>query len=398
MAFYLLDWLGFAFKWLHITAGIAWVGVSFYFIWIENVLVREGPQRQPGLAGHLWAIHGGGFYYLEKYKTAPAELPPQLHWFKWEAYVTWLSGMALMAIIYYVGAKAWLVSPEGGLSPAVGIAVSIAVIVGGWIAYVGLCRTFLLAKPVLLGAIGLAAIVALTAALGEIFSARAVFLHIGAMLGTVMAGNVLFVIIPSQKSLVAAAERGAELDAELSRRAGLCSLHNNYLTLPVILLMASNHYPAAYNHSQNWLVLAALAMSGVLLRHFFNLRNRAAFRPRWLMLGALAFVVAIFIAAPKEVARTAFVTESKSIGFNEVRKVIKRHCVSCHSASPTDSVFQAAPMGFTLDTDEQIRASVEAIHRRVLVDRSMPFNNQTGMTEDERLLLARWIEELPSAR
>ena len=384
-AAFLSEWLALALRWFHVIAGVAWVGASFYFTWVENALERGGQQRAENIAGHLWSVHGGGFYYLEKYRAAPDKIPPRLHWFKWEAYATWLSGMGLMILLYYAAPSARLLPPESPLSPAEGVAVGLATIVLGYAIYAALCR-MLLAKPLALAAIGLVLLSGLLFVLSGVFAPRAAYIHLGAVIGAIMAGNVLFVIIPSQKRMVAAASEGGEADAQGARRAGLRSLHNNYLTLPVVFVMISGHHPAAANHDWNWLTFAALALAGGFARHFFNLKHRGTPRPRWLALAAVGFALAAGTSIPQktEISGTA--------AFARAKEIIARRCVSCHSESPSDSLFPAAPLGFVLDTDAQIRATVADIHRRTIMDRSMPFNNRTGMTEEERAELAAWLQ------
>lgn len=385
VAAFLSEWLGLALRWFHVVAGVAWVGASFYFTWVENALQRAGPQRAGNIAGHLWSVHGGGFYYLEKYRAAPDAIPPRLHWFKWEAYATWLSGMGLMILLYYAAAAARLLPPDSSLSPAAGTGLGLATVALGYAAYAALCRT-LLERPLALAAVGLVLLSALLFLLSDVFAPRAAYMHLGAVIGTIMAGNVFFVIIPSQKRLVAAASGGREADAQDARRAGLRSLHNNYLALPVVFIMISGHHPAAANHDWNWLTFAALALAGGFARHFFNLKHRGALRPGWLGLAAASFALAAAFSIPER-AET-----SDGTTFARAREIIALRCVSCHSQSPSDALFPAAPLGFVLDTDAQIRATAADIHRRTIADRSMPFNNRTGMTELERAELAAWLE------
>ena len=387
MAAHFLEWLQLAARWLHVVAAIAWVGASFYFIWVENALSRGGRQRTDDLAGHLWSVHGGGFYYLEKYKGAPAELPPKLHWFKWEAYTTWLSGVALLALVYYFNAATWLAAP--GASSAAAIVVSVALLFGGWLAYDLLCRTPLLGRPRLFAALGLAAGWGLIYWLDAMLSPRAIFLHLGAMMGTAMAGNVLCVIIPSQKRLVAAAKSNIAPDLRLGRRAALRSLHNNYLALPAVILMLTAHYPLVYQHPQSGLLFVALSAAGGFVRHFVNVKNRGTMEWRWLAVAAAAMTAAILLSAPPPT-----VGGGEKIETADIRPLMARHCVGCHAASPSDPVFRSPPVGLILETEEQINAAAEAVYRRVVVDRSMPLNNATGMTEKERQAVADWWQRL----
>ena len=386
LQFLLIDGIGLFLRWLHVIAAIAWVGASFYFIWVENALVRGGVQRDSAIAGHLWAIHGGGFYYLEKYKSAPPSLPPVLHWFKWEAYTTWLSGMGLMVVVYYINADTWLLAPNSDFSAAAAVGFSLAFLGLGFAVYVALCRTPLIDKPLVLGAVGLVIVVGAAHFLPALFAPRAVFMHIGALLGTVMAGNVLMVIIPAQKRMVAAAEAGQSFDSALGRYAGLRSLHNNYLTLPVVFFMISGHSPVFYNHSLSPAVVFFVFLAGIAIRHYFNLHARGLSQPRWLLIGGVLALMLPLLSVPPEV-------ELSSVNsFTEVRAVIGKHCVQCHSNNNTHKVFRAPPAGFTLDSDDKIRAAAAVIYQRVVIDRSMPFNNETGMTDSERAQLAAWVK------
>lgn len=385
-----LEWLAFLLRWLHIVAAIAWVGASFYFIWVENRLIRGGAQRSEAVAGHLWAIHGGGFYYLEKQRAAPQPLPPQLHWFKWEAYATWLSGAALMVVLYYVHPAVWLVRPDAPLPPAAGVALGVGYLAGGFAVYSALSRTALLRHPRWFGAVGLALVVASAYGLLQVFTPRAVFLHTGAMLATLMAGNVLMVIIPVQRRLVAAAECGGAPDAQEGLRAGLRSLHNNYLALPVVFLMIALHTPLLAAGALAPLTMALLILFAAGIRHAINLSNQG--RPLsygTLALSALCLLAALLLSLPP--ARSPDAAAGK-VTMAQVRQVVDRHCISCHAARPADEVFRVAPLGYVMDTDEEVAASADKIYQRVVVDRSMPFNNQTGMDEDERQLIARWVE------
>ena len=379
------EWLTLALRWFHVVAAVAWVGASFYFTWVENALRRDGPQRAANIAGHLWSVHGGGVYYLEKYRAAPDAMPPRLHWFKWEAYATWLSGMGLMIVLYYAAAPARLLPPDSGMSTSAAVALGLSTLVFGYLIYAGLCRV-LLERPALLAAVGLALATAALALLGEVFAARAAYMHLGAAVGGIMAGNVFFVIIPSQKRLVAALASGAETDAQDARRAGLRSLHNNYLALPVVFIMISGHHPAAANHEWNWLAFALLALAGGFARHFFNLKHRGVPGRKWLALAGACFVFAAAVSVPKKTEAAA------GTDFARAREIIAAHCATCHSASPSDALFPAAPLGFVVDDAAQIRAQVSDIYQRTIVERSMPFNNRTGMTEAERAELAAWLE------
>ena len=261
------EWLNLAIRWVHMIVGIAWIGASFYFVWLENNLDRRNPKE--GLSGDLWAIHGGGIYHLEKYKLAPPQMPETLHWFKWEAYTTWLSGIALLMVVYYLNAELYLVAPGSEMGAATAVAIGVASLVFGWLIYHALCESPLGQKPGLLGAILFALIIAAAYALAQIFSGRGAFIHIGAIIGTIMVGNVFFVIMPGQRSLVGALKAGTEPDPTQPAKALLRSRHNNYFTLPILFIMISNHFPSTYGSEYNWAILAALAVLSVMVRHFF---------------------------------------------------------------------------------------------------------------------------------
>lgn len=380
------EWLSLFIRWLHFTVGIAWIGASFYFIFLENNLNRKEKLRD-GLSGNLWAIHGGGIYYLEKFKCAPPEFPEHLHWFKWEAYWTWMSGMALLAVVYYLNPHTYLLDPsKASLGVGAAIGISLATVVVAWTIYDLMCRTKLIDMPLLLGLIGYVLAVGVTYGLSKIFTDRAAFIHTGAMLGTIMVGNVHRVIIPSQKALVAAAKEGKEPDPALGIYAGKRSRHNNYITLPVLFIMISSHYPVVYSHPYNWAIFAALALGSAVVRHYFNIRKTSASAKFILPGAACAFALLAFLTAPQPAA-----VSTRVVSIAEVQHVIQQRCQACHSATPTDDIFKVAPNGVIFDTQEQMKAFAERIKVRAAVVKNMPLMNKTGMTDDEREILGAWI-------
>ncbi len=387
MQMYLLDWVSVSLKLLHIILGIAWIGASFYFNWLENKLNRLNNRDE--IAGHLWAVHGGGFYYLEKYKKYPQTLPDPLHWFKWEAYFTWISGILLLAVIYYFNASTYLLSPDSSLLPSYGVGLSLLGLLIFWLIYDILCKSKLVEKSSIFIAI-IFVIISLSAYFySNIFNPRAVYIQIGSMIGTVMVANVFFVIIPVQKKLVAACIDGAEVSKELGLMGYIRSRHNNYFTLPVLFTMISGHYPTIYSGEFGWVALIAIVAILVMIRHYFNLRGVGQSKNTLIGLIIISTIALIYALAP---------SQSKDqyegvVSIAEVKTIIEKHCVSCHSANPSDEIFVTAPNGFMLNTEDQIIASKNQIYQRSVATNSMPLGNKTNMTSDERQILKVWIEK-----
>jgi len=389
---YTNGWLDLLVRWLHVIAAIAWIGSSFYFIALDNHLrpPKDPHDADEGVAGEAWEVHGGGFYHVLKYRVAPPKLPEELLWFKWEAYTTWLSGFALLIVLYYVNADTYLIDKGvADLSQWQAIAISVALLAAAWIVYDGLCRV--LGRNELLLAAALLAFVAVSAwGCGQLFSGRGAYIQVGAMVGTMMAGNVFFVIIPAHWELVRAKEAGREPDAAAGLRGKQRSVHNNYLTLPVLFTMISNHFPFTYGHSHAWLVLVALMVIGAWVRHFFNLRHTG--RTVWVIpvtaaLGIAGIAVAI---RPKEHKAS---TGGPAVSFAQVQPIVAQRCAVCHSAHPTYSGIDTAPKGVALDTAAEIQAQASRIRQQAIDSKAMPLSNVTKMTQAERDLLARWIAE-----
>jgi uncharacterized membrane protein len=393
MESYILDWLQLIFRWLHVITGIAWIGASFYFVWLDNSL-EPPPQwkRDKGIKGDLWAIHGGGIYEVAKYELAPEKMPETLHWFKWEAYTTWLTGMVLMILVFYIGADAYLIDKRvANLDQVQAIATGLGFLVAGWVLYEVLCATALANNGYLLGAILISLAVVFSYALTHLFSGRGAFIHMGAMIGTIMAGNVFRVIIPSQKALVTAIEAGEAPDPAWGIKAKLRSTHNNYLTLPVLFIMISNHYPMTYAHPYNWLVLLAIIAISAFARHYFNLEHRGIKRPSILAISLFATaVLAYLIMPPMQSPANSARFEMTQIA--EVKRILQARCTTCHSAAPTDDVFAVSPGGLTLDTLTEMQQWAPRIKARSVDSEDMPFLNKTGMTDPERLLVSDWIK------
>jgi uncharacterized membrane protein len=389
---YANEWLQFLARWLHVVAGIVWIGTSFYFVALDNHLrpPADAGDAERGVGGESWEIHGGGFYRVDKYRVAPPRLPEVLHWFKWEAYTTWLSGFALLVVLYYFNADTFLVDPGVlDLSTAAAIAISVALLGVAWVVYDVLCRV--LRSELLLAAslLGLTTLAAWGST--ELFAPRAAFLQVGAMLGTIMVANVFFVIIPAQRGLVRATEAWHEPDPAPGLRAKRRSVHNNYLTLPVVFAMLSNHFPTAYGHSYSWLVLIALMAIGAWIRLFFNLRH-AGHTVWWIpVTAALGIAVVAVAIRPAGGSGGRVATGAVSVSFSRADAIVQERCVPCHSSHPTKVA--AAPLGIMFDTAAEIHSQAAAIQRVAVESKTMPLGNATGMTQDERDLLGAWIRQ-----
>ena len=383
----LAEWLNLAIRWLHLTAGIAWIGSSFYFIWLDNHLT---PPASGAASGEVWSVHGGGFYHKQKYQVAPAEMPADLHWFKWEAYWTWISGFSLLVLVYYVGARSFLIDPAKlALTPPQASAIGIGFLALGWLFYDLLCRSPLRDNNRAIGLIWFVFLLVAAIALDRMFNARGAYLHVGAMIGSVMVGSVFFVIIPNQKKVVADLIAGRTPDPALGKAAKQRSLHNNYMTLPVLFIMISHHYPMTYGADWPWLVLALIGATGVAVRHCFNLRHRGPI-PAWAPALAALLAIATVSYVTLEKAR-APAAEPQALDYADIRPLLAKHCAGCHSAKPIDPAFASPPLGIVLDSYEHVSAVKDRI-KAVAVDAEiMPLGNVTGMTKGERATLGAWI-------
>ena len=386
MKLYLIDWLSLSLKLLHVIAGIAWIGASFYFNWLENKLNRINNRDE--IAGHLWAVHGGGFYYLEKYKKYPQTLPEPLHWFKWEAYFTWISGFLLLSVIYYFNATTYLLASDSSISPSNGILASVVGLLLFWVIYDLLCKSKVVHKSLIF--IGIIFVIISISAYfySTIFNPRAVYMQIGAMIGTVMVANVFFVIIPVQKKLVAACEDSTEVSKELGLMGYTRSRHNNYFTLPVLFMMISGHYPMIYSGDYGWVVLIAVVGILVMIRHYFNLRGVGQAKNSLIAIIAISVFALIYALAPSQVK----VQSQEVVSIAEAQVIIEKHCVSCHAVEPSNKAFAIAPKGIMLDTKEKINTHKDQIYRQAVLSKAMPIVNSTNMTDQEREQLGVWIE------
>lgn len=426
-----MEWLNLGVRWIHMIVGIAWIGASFYFVWLENNLNRANPRD--GLSGDLWAIHGGGIYHLEKYKLAPPKMPDNLHWFKWEAYWTWMSGVVLLCIVFYSNPTLYLLAPGSSLSGGEGIAIGVGALIASWFIYDLLCDSPLGKRPGLLGLVLFVLIIGACYGFTQVFSGRGAYLHTGAIMGTIMVGNVFRIIMPAQRALVAAIEQNRTPDPALPAKGLLRSRHNNYFTLPVLFIMISNHFPSTYGSAYNWLILAGIAVVAVLVRHYFNTRHDSN-RFAWaLPVGALGMICLAYVTGPAqmpggpEVAKIQYqplpatavgghradepkpevaaapvaatanpqaqTNDVDGVDFQKVHSVIQERCAVCHSAKPTSPLFSSAPAGIMFDTPQQIQQLAPRIQAQAVTAQIMPLGNITQMTQQERELLGKWIDK-----
>ncbi len=386
----ILEWLNALLRWAHIMAGIAWIGSSFFFIWLEASLKKREGQA-PGIAGETWMVHGGGFYLAEKYAVAPERMPDELHWFKYEAYFTWLTGFLLLFVIYYLGAGNFLVDKDKlPLDPVWASMLSAGSLAAGWFIYDGICKSPIGKNTGPLAVAVFVEVAAFTFFYHGVFADRAAFLHVGALIGTIMAANVFFIIIPNQKKAVDALVAGDKPDPRLGIEAGQRSLHNNYLTLPVIFMMISNHYPVMFGNPLSPVIALGIVVAGGLIRHFFNITNHGI-----VTRAAIASIPAAIVVIIALVVITAYhVGYGSSVGnvaFTEVQPIIATRCAVCHSAHPTNKDYSEAPKGVKFDTAEEIKAFAPQIEQQAVLAKNMPLGNVTGMTVDERQKLGAWI-------
>jgi uncharacterized membrane protein len=379
---YALEWLSLLARWAHVVTAMAWIGASFYFIWLDD---RLEASSDPKIAGELWAIHGGGFYRAEKFRLGPPVLPATLHWFKWEAYWTWVTGFSLLVLVYYVNAELYLIDPAVlPLSKPAAIAIGVGSLMLGLAVYEALCRSALGRNDAVLSAVLFAALAFAAWGLTKVFSGRGAFIHYGAILGMIMAANVSNVIIPGQQRMVEAVRAGREPDPKYGVIGKQRSVHNTYFTLPVVFAMLANHYAMAFGHRHAWLVLVAMTLAGALIRVWFVMRHKR--RAKWWMLaaGLLFMSAAAALMAPKREA-----AEGK-VSLAEAMRVIDARCASCHAQKPVFQGIAEAPKGVLLDTPVRVQAQAARIHQQAVLSRAMPPGNLTGITEEERQLLERW--------
>ncbi len=391
---YITEWLNLIIRFAHLVTGIAWIGASFYFVWLDNHLQKPPEwKNEKGISGDLWAIHGGGFYEVAKYKLAPEKMPSTLHWFKWEAYTTWLTGFLLLSLMFYVGAESYLIDKSiADITQWQAIALGLGSIVIGVGSYEILVRTKLKDHGLILGIVLILLATALSYGLTQVFSARGAYMHMGAIIGTIMAGNVFFGIMPSQRALVKAVEQGTKPDAKYGLNAKLRSTHNTYTTLPILFIMISNHYPMTYNHGANWLVLIAIIFITAAIRQYFVLRHFGKNKPLIFVGALIATALLAYVISPQKIAFSE-AEKSTQVSPEKVSEIITARCNSCHSEAPTDNIFTVAPAGIVFDNIDTIKQWAPRIKARVIDAKDMPFMNKTQMTDEERKTLALWISQ-----
>ena len=392
MEAYVIDYLNFAIRWLHMIAGIAWIGASLYFVWLDSSLLppKDKPSQDLGIGGEVWALHGGGFYRAQKFSVAPPELPAPLHWFKWEAYTTWLSGFALLVLMYYLQADIYLIDKSVmDLTPVAAVAAGLGCLTITWIIYDLLCRSSMGQNEPLLAAIMFVLLGLLAYGLMHMFSGRGAFIHFGAVIGTIMVANVLFVIMPGQREMVKAKVEGRTVDPKYALMGRQRSVHNTYFTLPVLFVMVSNHYAGFTNHKHAWAILMAISLAGALIRLYSVLSHRGVKRHS-LWMGGYGILVALFIALiPKPAPQGA----AGQVKFADVQRVIDARCTSCHAVRPSFAGFAAPPKNILLESPDQIKIQAQAIYQQTVITRAMPIGNLTQITGEERTLIAAWYSQ-----
>ena len=396
------DWLAFAVRWLHVITAIAWIGSSFYFIALDLGL-RKVPHLPVGAHGEEWQVHGGGFYHIQKYLVAPEHMPEHLTWFKWESYSTWLSGAAMLMIVYWAGGELYLIDAnKADLSLWQGIAISAASLTVGWLIYDFLCKSGLGERPTLLMVLLFVLLVAMGWGYNQVFTGRAMMLHLGAFTATIMTANVFFIIIPNQKIVVADLMAGRVPDAKYGKIAKLRSTHNNYLTLPVVFLMLSNHYPLAFASEYNWLIAALVFLMGVTIRHYFNTCHARAGNPTWTWaVTALLFLGVIILSTmgleyegdeeEQAALSGSALVMAQADGFEEVHEIVMGRCSMCHAREPFWDGIRTAPKGVLLETEADVALQAQAIYLHSGVTDAMPPANVTYMEAEDRAAIRRWF-------
>ena len=387
----ILDWLDLIVRWIHIIVGIAWIGTSFYFNWLDSRLDRDIDNKD--IDGELWSVHSGGFYHINKLKGPPKKFPKELHWFKWEAYTTWISGFALLIIIYYLNAESIMIDKNvNDIKPFTAIIISLSFLAATWFIYDYLCKSNLVNNTILFSIICLIIAIIISYLLTKIYGSRAAYIHVGASLGTIMAANVFRVIIPSQKNMVDAALANKEPDLKKGLSAKTRSIHNNYLTLPVLFIMISAHFPFTYGHKYNWLILAIISIIGASVRHYFNLRNKKQYNVWILPMATIGMIsLMLYVSIPKINLIKQDININEEITFSEIQNIINYRCTVCHASKPTFEGFEDPPLGIIFDKSVDIIKNINKIKAQAIDSDIMPPANLTGMTETERNKIKLWI-------
>lgn len=396
---YLIDAASMLLRWLHLIVGIAWIGASFYFVWLDNSLKKPTDPKliDAGVGGELWAMHGGGFYNPQKYANTPKHLPEDLHFFFWPSYTTWITGFLLISVMYYFQAATFMVDPSvSSVTPAQSVGIGIATLVIGWIVYDQLARLLIERSQLLFAVLYVAFVTLVAFTLTHLLAGRAAYIHVGAMIATTMSANVFFWIIPAQRRQVAVMKQGGEVPAIWGKRAKQRSYHNNYLTLPVLFAMISNHYASTYSHPHAWAVLILIMLGAVLIRHFFNLRHKGVYRWEFPIVGMAIILGVLVWIAPKPhplavapAAGTAAASMAPAAPtLDEITKISIERCSGCHAEHPT--IMPVAQMGVMLDTPERVKQHAQRIYERAVQLKNMPLANMTKMTDDERARIAAW--------
>lgn len=390
MSSFLVDWLNLAFRWAHLVVGIGWIGTSFYFIALDLSLRKREGMRE-GVYGTAWEVHGGGFYQVEKYLVAPSTLPPDLIWYRWEAYLTWVTGFALLILQYYWHANSYLIDPAvAAILPSQAIVISVASLAAGWLIYNALCKSPIGQNTALLGGIVFVLLCAAAWGYSHVFSGRGALIHVGALIGTIMAFNVFMIIVPNQKKIVASLMAGEPPDPRLGQIGKQRSVHNNYLTLPVLILMVSNHYPFLAGQAHLWMVVGLIIVAGASVRHFLNRHDAGDHFAQigWtLPVIAAAFAAAIWLTAPSSSGDFA----GMEVSDGEALNIVGKHCSMCHATRPTHEGFEAPPKGVVLVTVDDIRRNADGIMAQAVNGTAMPLGNETAMTADERHMLGAYL-------
>ena len=401
----LWEWVQIAVRWTHVIVAMAWIGSSFYFIALDLSL-QKVPHLPPGASGEEWQVHGGGFYHIQKYLVAPALLPEHLTWFKWESYATWLSGFAMLVLVYYLGAQLFLIDPDVmDLTVVQAVAISLGSLGFGWLAYTTLCRVFVNSDQTVLMVALFGLLVAMSWFYVHVFSGRAALLHLGAFTATIMSGNVFFVIMPNQRVVVADLKAGRSPDPKYGKIAKQRSTHNNYLTLPVIFLMLSNHYPLIFATRYNWLIASLVFLMGVTIRHWFNTKHARKGNPHWTwFVTALLFVIIAWLStAPMRLPiadsklEGAALVYAAATGFDDVTSIVQGRCSMCHAREPSFAGVHWPPKGVVLETASDIAREARRIYLQAGITQAMPPGNLSLIEPAERAVIVRWFRGAGSA-